>query len=285
MAFDPSMEPYMSDSSETEIVPTVPRESGNTKQIPPSKHWIFTWNNYSEEDIEEIIGSSNSSKIQRFVFQEETGENGTPHLQGYIQFTTKKRPFSVFKTRVPHWEKCKNIEKSIEYCQKEDTRTGRQWFRGIMKPYKLEIRNWQQWQKDAKAILDAPIDDRTIHWFWDERGNVGKTVFCKWAYGHYNPKPIILSGKAADMKYQIVKYLDKTGILPTIILIDVPRAHTQFISYTGIEEVKNMFFCSGKYEGGQICGEPPHVIVMSNSPPDREKMSDDRWKLHNIIYV
>ena len=66
------------------------RGVGNTKppcnkkkQISCSKHWCFTLNNYTSEDISKI--SSNSS-IVLYVFQEETGENGTKHLQGYIEF-------------------------------------------------------------------------------------------------------------------------------------------------------------------------------------------------------
>lgn len=69
---------------------------------------------------------------------------------------------------------------------------------------------------------------------------------------------------------------------PKTILMNIPRSKTGFVSYTGIEEIKDMFFYSGKYEGGQVCGPQPHVIVMANAEPEFEKMSDDRWDVINI---
>ena len=29
-------------------------------------------------------------------------------------------------------------------------------------------------------ILKTEPDERTIHWFWEPKGNVGKTTLCKW---------------------------------------------------------------------------------------------------------
>ncbi|GAC77845.1 replication protein, partial [uncultured marine virus] len=115
-------------------------KSGNTRQISPSKHWCFTLNNYTIEDIELIC--SNSS-IEKYIFQEEVGELGTPHLQGYMKFKTKVRPKSVFKTNKISWGKTKDIKASIVYCQKEDTRAGKIFTKGIkiIKPLKcLKIR-------------------------------------------------------------------------------------------------------------------------------------------------
>ena len=59
-------------------------KSGNTKQISPSLNWCFTVNNYNSEDIQMFL-KSDSSIVPKFVFQEETGESGTPHLQGYLR--------------------------------------------------------------------------------------------------------------------------------------------------------------------------------------------------------
>ena len=45
-----------------------------------------------------------------------------------------------------------------------------------------------------------------------------------------------------------------------------------------------MFFYSPKYEGGMIDGPPPHVLVMSNDPPDLDKLSKDRWNVKCVDY-
>ncbi|GAC77771.1 replication protein [uncultured marine virus] len=81
------------------IVPRVPEKSGNTRQISPSKHWVFTCNNYTKENIELIC---NDSSIKRYSFQEEVGDSGTPHLQGYLEFITKRRPLNQFKDLGAH---------------------------------------------------------------------------------------------------------------------------------------------------------------------------------------
>lgn len=258
-------------------------EIGNTKQISPSIHWCFTLNNYTINDISNII-SIDSSIVPQYVFQEEVGESGTPHLQGYLRFKTKKRPKSVFSSdnlRGIHWEKCRNIQKSIDYCMKSDSRKGKQYFRGITRPYKLIIDNFYKWEEEIISILNNDPDDRSIHWFWESIGCKGKTTFAKWIFLNYE-NVIVLSGKGADMKNGIVEYQKKNSKLPKIVLINVPRSNIDFLSYTGLEEIKDMFFFSGKYEGGMICGENPHVIVFANEEPCSSKMSEDRFRIYNI---
>lgn len=254
--------------------------SGNTRQISPAKHWCFTLNNYTIDDINNIKQIS-SSIVPKYVFQEETGENGTKHLQGYVQFKDKRRPKGIFKNKKIHWEKTRNIKASIEYCQKEDTRSGEVFYRGIPKKYQISIRHWQPWMYEVLGEVDNEPDERKITWVWEPEGNRGKTIFSKWLYLN-RPNVLVLSGKAADMKHAIVQYIEKNNIHPRTILVNVPRSKLEFISYTGLEEVKDMFFFSGKYEGGMVCGPNPHIIVMANAEPDREKMSDDRWKIINI---
>lgn len=253
---------------------------GNTKQIPPAKHWCFTLNNYTNEDIKEIR-NMNSSIVPKFVFQEETGENGTKHLQGYVQFSKKIRPKGVFKNKKIHWEKTRNIKASIEYCQKQDTRTGEVFYRGIEKKYEIKIRHWQPWMYTVLGIVDTDPDERKIDWIWEPEGNRGKTIFSKWLYLN-RPNVLMLSGKAADMKHAIVQYIQTNHIHPRTILVNVPRSKQEYISYTGLEEIKDMFFYSGKYEGGHVCGPNPHVIIMANAEPEYGKLSEDRWRVKNI---
>ncbi len=96
--------------------------SGNTSQIPPSKKWCFTLNNYTESMISSIVPKFQQYCKQAF-YSKEVGASGTPHLQGYMELLNKGRPLSgeLFKN-VPqmHWEKAKGSEEqNLKYITKD----------------------------------------------------------------------------------------------------------------------------------------------------------------------
>ena len=82
-------------------------------------NWCFTYNNYEKNDIYKITERLNEiSKL--YVFQEEIGENGIPHLQGVVSLKKRMRCSEFKLPKEIHWEECKSLEDSIQYCQKED---------------------------------------------------------------------------------------------------------------------------------------------------------------------
>lgn len=262
------------------LVPIVPiGESGNTKQIPPSKHWVFTLNNYKDSDIYDL---RNNSSVKCLSMQEETGESGTPHLQGYIEFVKKVRPKSVFKHLSPHWEKCRNIKASIEYTQKAESRTGKQYLKGIRKIRKLKTLRYDQlydWQREITDIANTEPNDRDIYWYWESIGNVGKSALVK--YLVRNMGALLVSGKSKDIKYQLMSIKDK--MYPDIIVYDIPRAARNYVNYVALEEIKNGLFCSSKYESQMVDMPVPHIICFANFEPNLvDTMSLDRWKISEI---
>ncbi len=270
----------------TELVPHSSEGGGNTNSPPsqcsPAKYWCFVLNNYTDADIQEFK-NIDSSKVPRLVFQEEIGENGTPHLQGALMFKTKGRPFNLISHKKTHYEKMhkkSNPKKLFNYACKKDTRNGEMYCRGWEAPYEIQI-NLYPWQHTIAENLKLEPDDRKINWIWEPNGCAGKTTFQKWIFSNFG-KVIVLSGKGADMKNGIIQYQEKNGVLPTIVLINVPRTSIDYLSFTGIEEIKDMFFYSGKYEGGMVCGKSPHVYIFANTSPDLNKMSADRWVVKEI---
>ena len=117
-------------------------------------------------------------------------------------------------------------------------------------------------------------------WYWEEIGNIGKTQFSKYLCLKYNA--LLLSGKSADMKYAVCRHIKEVGD-PYLIIIDVPRSGKDYISYGGIEEIKNGVFFSGKYESGQAIFPSPHILVFSNFPPDESCLSADRWDIVHLV--
>ena len=226
------------------------------KQIAPSKHWCFTINNHNKKDISLLMSDSS---IDQLVMQEETGDKGTRHLQGYLKFKWKKRPVSVFGKGFAHWEKTRNIRHAIAYAQKEETRTGEQWFRNIKKIRPLKcISVLYPWQRKLVDIVKEEPDNRTIHWYYSKLGDVGKSAIARYLCIHHGA--LIVSGKIADIKYQIINYV---GVVDLVIW-DVPRTAENYINYGGLEKVKDACFASNKYESKMYIGNPPHVIVFAN---------------------
>jgi hypothetical protein len=255
---------------------------GNTKtpvvkSISPSKQWCFTFNNYEIEKDVPILLDILSENSCKYVFQEEMGESGTRHLQGSIMFDNKVRPMSIFKIFPKiHWEKTKDLKASIKYCCKEESRVGNVYSNiPLPKPLKL-IDNFREWQLDILDIIKNEPNDRTIHWYCDQGGGIGKSCFTKYLCARHSA--IVLCGKASDMKFGIMNYNEKNGYFPELIIIDLPRTFdNSYLSYTGIEEIKNGCFYSPKYEGGMCLFNSPHIIIFSNSKPEKGNLSSDRW--------
>lgn len=257
--------------------------SGNTNrnQETPSKQWCFTLNNYEMEDSSKIIDSFKDYGSKEYVFQEERGEEGTPHYQGYVSFTTKQRLTGLKKINPKiHWEKCRDRKASIKYCSDPAKRDGNIYAHNIKFKEKIRtIVKLYEWQEELLGLVKRDhydYDTRSIYWYFDTDGNKGKTAICKYLAVHYDA--LVLSGKANDMFFAIASM----DYAPKLILIDIPRSNIDYISYGGIEKIKDGIFFSSKYESKQYIMNSPTVICFANSMPDIGKMSLDRWRICNL---
>lgn len=85
-----------------------------------SKRWCFTVNNPGD-----WVPTFDVS-MAFLCYQHEIGEQGTPHIQGYVRFTNSTRLVTAknkLHTATGHLEKAWGSEEECaEYCRKEDTR-------------------------------------------------------------------------------------------------------------------------------------------------------------------
>jgi len=244
----------------------------------------FTWNNYNDTDDINILIEWLTEKKAKYVFQEETGANGTKHLQGYfetknaIRFDTLKK----FNKNI-HWEKCRDKKKSIAYCQKSESRTGKVYIHGLKKIVEikdpLKGKELYEWQKNILDLIKTEPDERKIYWYWEADGNKGKSSLVKHILLNYNA--ICVDGKGNDILHGVASWIEENDSID-IVLIDLARTREGYVSYEAIEKIKNGFFFSGKYESKQIIFNIPHLIIMANFQPDRTKLSLDRWLIENI---
>ena len=264
-------------------------EGGNTitpssRVINEAKKWCFTWNNYTD-DYESVLGSvCNGPLIDKWIWGLEVAPStGMLHVQGFIEAKKKLRPSVLGLPKQIHWEKCKGTAaQNIEYCSKEGNfKTNQNIPVPLVKMTRDQLYPWQARITDLIEQPEDPLFGRTIYWFWEPTGAVGKSVLCTYLVDQ--TKTFVVSGKATDMKCGVAGYLKETGEGPHTIIVDIPRSVEQrFVSFTGIEEIKNGLFFSPKFDSSMCRFNRPHVVCFSNEPPDLTMCSQDRWIVHDL---
>lgn len=220
--------------------------------------------------------------VKWYVAQLETcPETGRIHLQGTLCFLTRKR-LSGCKRYHPkvHWEITKCISASVAYCSKKETSRGLIWTHGIELPEEVKVAEPRGWQLQVLDIIKSEPDDRTIHWFWEPAGGVGKSTLCKYLVVKHDA--LVVSGKSTDMFHAILKYKVKHKRGPKLVIVDCPRSSLDYFNYGAIEQIKNGLLFSGKYDGDMCVFNTPHVITFANTPPNWDMMSRDRWHVVRI---
>lgn len=263
-------------------------EQGNTQlpvptaktQAPKRKMHFFTMNNHTSEEVGGLL-SYFDKNAKKYRIQEETGENGTKHLQGCVMFDYEQRSTVWDKTSRGHYEKLKGTwEQAVAYCSKVETRTGNQWSKGIPKPLKL-VNPDKWWQQDILKILESEPDDRKVYWYWSDAGGIGKSQFTKYLVVKHSCV-FIDQGKKPDIMFVMMNQdMDEKNV----VIFDIPRDQGNVVSYAAIESIKNGMIFSPKYESGQKVFNPPHVIVFANLPPQLERLSEDRWVITQIDHA
>lgn len=276
-------EPTIMEISDDSSVETRPAKKQKTKQIAPAKKWCMTWNNYPENW--RALLEEHMDKYENYIFGEEVGESGTHHIQGLIHFKQKLRVLSLGLPKEIHWEKqraSKDFDAS-QYCAKD----GKVWcslaWTPQRQPHVYTFEQLLPHQRECVELARTVPDDRTIHWWCENTGNIGKSALVRHLVKNF--RCAMSAGKASDMKFIIVAYHAETGFWPDVVIFDVPRSCLNYLSYTGMEEIKNGCFASSKYEGCTVLMPHPHVFVFANEEPNYEAMSSDRWVVHDLSGV
>jgi hypothetical protein len=167
------------------------------------------------------------------------------------------------------------------YCTKSETRDGVQILHNFRRPKELSIINPDRvYQQKVIDIINEEPDDRSIHWFYERKGNVGKSALVKYLVIK-REAVFIDEGKKADL----INLIYKTDMdSKNIVLIDIPRANRNRVSWKTIESIKNGLICNTKFETGYKAFEAPHVVVFSNFPPEvtDSTISKDRVFIYEI---
>ncbi len=160
------------------------------RQISPANAWCFTLNNYTKSE-HEFLSSKLLSLSEKYLYivGKEVGEQGTPHLQGYVALRDAKkkfRPLPAFAVErdgknAMHFERAKgSTRQNYFYCSKEGD-----FITNIPKPMinveeankvletppeivdnddECDVKNSQQREEAAMALLKVDFDIMDGQW-------------------------------------------------------------------------------------------------------------------------
>lgn len=285
-----------------------------------AKNWCFTLNNYTE-GYELLIKALYPDSINYLIYGHEIAPTtGTPHLQGYVQFTKKLRLTGIKKLfgPDPHFEVAAGTPaQNKAYCSKgtDIVELGlpvipgsalqgtnqlynqiiqcNTWNDVIQLP---EIHNHVNYAREVWTNKPIMKQEGVILRPWqqhlfdlimappDDRSII-------WVYD-----PMGSKGKTFFAKYMMTNYnafycspSKSTDILhsynnQSIILYDIPRSVDEdYLNYGAIEKLKDGIVFSGKYNSGtKLRVGNAHVVIFSNSKPLDCKFSVDRLKLFDV---
>ncbi|AXH74253.1 MAG: putative viral replication protein [Cressdnaviricota sp.] len=132
-----------------------------------------------------------------------------------------------------------------------------------------------EWQRILDTKLKGAPNDREIVFVVDRTGGNGKTWFAKQWVSKDDKSQYLEMGKKADMAYALNPEI-------TTLFVNCTRQQVEFLNYSFLESVKDGMVFSTKYESGIKKMQKCHVVVMMNQDPDREKLSQDRYKIIDI---
>jgi hypothetical protein len=100
----------------------LPNSKNHTPKMAQSRSWCFTLNNFSTPEYDSILSLADTDDVEYLCCGKEVGENGTPHLQGFIIFSSSRR-FRSAKSLISnraHVERARgSANQASEYCKKD----------------------------------------------------------------------------------------------------------------------------------------------------------------------
>lgn len=89
-----------------------------------AKDWCFTLNNYTENDVDQLRELESNDDVVYLICGRESGESGTPHLQGFVQLRRKKTlqgAKTLLGSNTIHLERRRGTpDEAAQYCKKEN---------------------------------------------------------------------------------------------------------------------------------------------------------------------
>lgn len=258
----------------------------------------FTYEKVKKSVISDLL---EELKTDFSIFQLEQGKGGQKHFQGCFKLKTRQTRlwcWNKFRAIFPllafpkldylesqYKESC--LESLAKYCSKSDTYVDGPWQTGSIPQteykddFELTLDDLPElypWQKRIveRHSIPPPLFHPVIYWYWDPRGQIGKTMLAR--YLVIKNRAIYLQGAGRHVLATAFKS-------PSFwYIFGLPRNQQNKVSYTSLESLNDGLYMSGfgTEATGMVCRKTPWVIVFANFPPIQENLSKGRWHVENL---
>lgn len=276
-----------------DILAPVVKKEDNVK----GKLFKITINNYDEEIIQNLKNLCLNSPLShnlKYYIGFEIGEQGTPHIQGYLRFPKETRRTTI-KAYIGTEFYCALVKKGrnqtiedvdedmVKYCSKDKNERNFTNIEGEIDVEVLEYEQFRPFQKELLKYTTDPTLNGKVTWVYDEVGQLGKTEFLR-HYGKYHNGMFTYGGKCSDIINLV--YNNKDKIIKkrnNCLIFNLGRdTDPRKISYKSMEQVMDGCICNTKFEAGSFITNKINIIVLANCLPLFDKMTQSRWNIKTI---
>jgi len=138
------------------------------------------------------------------------------------------------------------------------------------------------WQHNLLNEIKTKPKDRAIIWYYDESGGCGKSSLCKHIIDNKLGLVLRVGGGSREISNIIATALDQKLWKNNVFIFDITKQCEEHNFYQPLEEIKDGFMTSTKYEGKQLRFNTPHLFVMANFKPKLDKLADCRFIVRNL---
>ncbi|ADB24797.1 putative replicase protein [Chimpanzee associated porprismacovirus 1] len=149
-----------------------------------------------------------------------------------------------------------------------------------------------RWNQEGALEALQRTNDREIVVWYDQDGNMGKSWLCGHLYetgkAYYIPPYISTIQSMIQTVASLVLQDREAGYPPRpLIVIDIPRSWKWSTElYTAIEAIKDGLIMDPRYGARPVNIHGTKVIVLTNTKPKLDKLSEDRWVLYDpLLYM
>lgn len=242
--------------------------------------YCFTINNWTDADVTELKKLEESPRTRYLIIGKEVGEEGTPHIQGYVYFHNQTVFSTVkkFLTRA-HIEPSRgSVEDNVKYCSKDGD-----FYEHGDKPVSQKRKGElgaEYWESNKKLAVEGKLDEidpklflthyRTLKVIASDHKHMPPDNAVLNNYWYYGPSGTGKSRKAhtenpgAFLKNANKWWCDYKGE-DVVIIEDIDKTHACLGHYFKIWGDHYAF--PAEVKGSKINLRPKSIIITSNYHP------------------